>query len=131
MMFLLRFAFWILVICLLLQPADNQRLLSSAERTVHDVRGFCERNPEVCDDASVIMTSMLTKLKSGAELMQYWLAQNGSKGRAGGTVTEETAPANGQPAAKSAGEPLRAAPEWEDSLNPSDKEMPWHGPARL
>ncbi len=127
MMFLLRFAFWTLVICLLLpgQPGDNQRLLSSAERTVHDVRGFCQRNPEVCDDARVIMTSMLTKLKTGAELVQTWLAEDRTKGKEAGGIL------SGQPAAKGAGEPLRAVPKWEDSLNPSDKEMPWHGPARL
>ncbi len=134
MLFLLRFAFWLLVICLLLpgQRQDNRRLLSSAERTVNDVRGFCERNPEVCQDVRLAMTSMLTRLKNGAELMQTWLAHDGTKGaEAGGMFSGESASPNSQPSAKSAGQPLRAMPKYEDSLNPSDKEMPWRGPAQL
>ena len=64
MRFLLRLAFWILVICLLLPGAtqDNRKCSISAERTVADVRGFCGRNPDVCDDARIAMTSMLAKL---------------------------------------------------------------------
>jgi len=134
MLFLLRFAFWILVICLLVpgQSQDNQRLLSSAERTVNDVRGFCERNPEVCQDARIVMTSMLTRLKNGAELMRTWLAHDGTKGTdAGGMFSEQPASLDSQPSTKSASQPLRAVPKYEDSLNPADKEMPWRGPAQL
>ncbi len=133
MLFLLRVAFWILVICLLLpgQPRDNRRLLSSAERTVNDFRGFCERNPEVCEDARVMMTSMLTRLKIGAETMQTWLQQDGTKGtEAGGMFSEQPAPVT-QPPVKGTGEPLQAAPKWEDGLKPSDKQIPWRGPVQL
>ncbi len=134
MLFLLRFTFWILVICLLIpgQPRDNRRLLSSAERTVNDFRGFCERNPDVCEDARVMMTSVLTKLKSVAELIQTWLVQDGTKGtEASGIFSEQPALEDSQPAAKGPGEPLRAVPKWGDSLRPADKEMPWRGPAQL
>ena len=52
MFFLLRMAFWLMLICLLLPGSseDNRRLITSAEKTVNDVRGFCQRNPQVCDD---------------------------------------------------------------------------------
>jgi Family of unknown function (DUF5330) len=132
MMFLLRFAFWILVICLLLpgQPHDNQRLISSAERTVSDVRGFCSRNPQVCEDARILMTSFLAKFKNGAELMQTWLAKNEGRGSGAGILfSGQPLAEKTEPAPAEAPQPLPAAPKWEDSLSPSDKEVPWQGPS--
>jgi hypothetical protein len=132
MMFLLRLAFWILVICLLLpsSPGDNRRLMSSAERTVSDVRGFCQRNPEVCEDMRITMTSMLAKLKNGAELIQAWLAQDDKRGEGSGRASP-AAPAEGQAPSKGVRQPPRLMPDWQDSLNPADKQMPWRGPAHL
>lgn len=134
MLFLLRLAFWILVICLLLpgQPQDNQRLINSAERTMNDVRGFCGRNPGVCEDARILMTSFLTKLKSGAELMQSWLAKDEAKGAdAGAMFSGQPAPEASEPAPKDAGQSPLAPPKWQDSLSAADKEVPWRGPSRL
>jgi hypothetical protein len=132
MMFLLRLAFWILVICLLLpgSPGDNRRLMSSAERTVSDLRGFCQRNPDVCEDMRITMTSMLAKLKNGADFIQALLAHDDKTGEGGGTTTP-TAPAEGQTPSRAAKPPPRLLPNWQDSLNPADKQMPWRGPAQL
>jgi hypothetical protein len=131
MMFLLRLAFWILVICLLLpgSPGDNRRLMSSAERTVSDLRGFCQRNPDVCEDMRITMTSVLTRLKSGADFIQALLAQDDKPGDGGGTV--QPAPAEGQAPSRGSKQPPRLLPNWQDSLNPADKQMPWRGPAHL
>jgi hypothetical protein len=132
MMFLLRLAFWILVICLLLpgSPGDNRRLMSSAERTVSDLRGFCQRNPDVCDDMRITMTSVLTRLKSGADFIQALLAQD-DKAAEGGSVGPPPAPAEGQVPPKAVKPAPRLMPNWQDSLNPADKQMPWRGPAHL
>ena len=131
MLFLLRLAFWILVICLLLPgaPQDNQRLLTSAQKTVADVRGFCARNPDVCDDARSGMTIMLAKLKSGADLLQTWLSRDTAKPRGGGGMfTNTPAPANPPSAPRGYDQPIQIVPRWGDSLNKSDKVPPWHGP---
>jgi hypothetical protein len=127
MLFLLRIAFWILFICLLLPGSreDNRRLMNSAERTVSDVRSFCQRNPEVCDDARVSLTLMLSRLKSGAEFVQAWLSEDQGEGRAAEPAKSQV-PAAAQPAA-----PPRLVPKWQDSLNPADKQLPWRGPSRL
>ena len=132
MMFLLRLAFWILVICLLLpgSPGDNRRLVSSAERTVSDVRGFCQRNPDVCEDMRITMTSVLARLKNGAELIEAWLAQDERSGEGGGTAPP-AAPADGPAPSRAVKQPPRLIPEWQDSLNPADRQVPWRGPARL
>ncbi len=78
MLFLLRLGFWIMLICLLLPSSrqDNRRLISSAEQTVNDMRGFCQRNPQVCDDVRMTMTSLLARFRSGVELLQTWLAEH-------------------------------------------------------
>jgi hypothetical protein len=134
MLFLLRLTFWVLLICLLLPGSreDNRRLMNSAERTVSDVRGFCQRNPDVCEDARITMTSLLTKLKNGAELVQTWLAVEAKDGEAGAAPSAPAAPQESQPAPKgAAGQPLRLVPRWQDSLNPADKALPWRGPAQL
>ena len=131
MLFLLRLAFWILVICLLLpgEPQDNQRILTSAQRTVADVRGFCARNPDVCNDARSSMTIMLAKLKSGVDLLQTWLSRNAPKPRGGGAMFPSTpAPANPPPAPGGYDQPIQIAPGWSDSLSKSDRAPPWHGP---
>ena len=69
--FLLRLGFWMTLICLFLPSSrdDNRRLIRSAEQTVNDMRGSCQRNPQVCDDVRLSMTSIFARFKSGAELI--------------------------------------------------------------
>jgi hypothetical protein len=122
MFFLLRLAFWVMLICLLLPGSreENLRLITSAEQTLKDMRGFCQRNPQVCDDVRVSMTTLLTRVRGGAELLQSWLAQQSgeSEGRAGLTATGP---------GRSDASP-RPVTKWQDSLNVSDKQVPWRGP---
>ena len=138
MLFLLRIVFWIMLICLLLPGSreDSRRLVTSAQRTVSDVRGFCQRNPEVCEDARVTMTSMMSKLKYGAELVQTWIAKDARRGGEGDRSQEAPLPESPQPsafppAALEPEPPVRLVPKWQNSLNSADKEVPWHDPARL
>jgi hypothetical protein len=130
MMFLLRVAFWLVVICLLLPSGrdDNKRLLSSAEKTVADMRGFCDRNPDVCADARSAMSVLLRKVRSGTESLQYWLS----------TISDEKTPPD-QPAVDPGtfreimipdqrSQTPKAAVEWRNSLNTADRQVPWRGP---
>jgi hypothetical protein len=50
MRFLIRAAFWLMILILLLPSDDKQRseVYGTAEAAVKDVTGFCERNPEPC-----------------------------------------------------------------------------------
>ncbi len=134
MLFLLRLTFWLLLISLVVSGSreDNARLINSAEKTVKDVRGFCQRNPDVCEDAHVTMTSMLTKLRSGAELLQTWLASDEDKeGAAAARPPAQPAPPEGAQPLSAPGQTFRLVPNWQDSLNPADRRMPWRGPDRL
>ena len=138
MLFLLRLGFWLMLVILLLpgSPEDGRRLVSSAGRTVSDVKSFCERNPEVCDDARVALTSIVSKLKSGAGMLQAFMSPDEKKDedRIVGVANQPKAQ-NDQAGSlpnspeNAAGTPPRAVPKWQNSLNPADKQMPWRGPA--
>ncbi len=131
MFFLLRLGFWISLICLLLPSSreDNRRLMSSAEQTVKDMRGFCQRNPQVCDDVRLSMTSLLSRFKSGAELIQTWLAQYDREGgEQPASVPERILPQGSHRLGKGDQPAPQPVTKWQDSLNLTDKQMPWHGP---
>ena len=128
MFFLLRLAFWVMLICLFLPGSheDNRRLITSAEQTVNDVRGFCQRNPQVCEDVRMSMTTLLTRFRSGAELLQTWLAQQSGESENSSSFSREgtTARRLGRPEAS----PQPVA-KWQDSLSSADRQVPWRGPA--
>jgi hypothetical protein len=130
MFFLLRLAFWLTLVCLLVPNSteDSRRLVASAAQTLKDVRGFCERNPQVCDDARTTMTSLLVKLRSGAELLQDWLAQHGQahEGEAGSDFSQPIQPTVRKSGRNDAPQPVA---KWQDSLNLSDRQVPWRGPS--
>lgn len=131
MFFFLRLGFWITLICLLLPSSreDNRRLMNSAEQTVKDMRGFCQRNPQVCDDVRLSMTSLLSRFKSGAELIQTWLAQYDREGgEQAASVPERILPQGSHGLGNGARPAAQPVTKWQDSLNLSDKQMPWHGP---
>ena len=128
MFFLLRLVFWVMLVCLLLpgSPEDNRRLISSAERTMNDVRGFCQRNPQVCEDVRVSMTVLLARFRSGAEMVQTWLSQQNSESEDHSAAPERTAAVPRKQGRSEAGpQPIT---KWQDSLNASDKQLPWRGP---
>ena len=124
MLFILRTAFWITLICLLLpsSPEDNRRLIASAEQTMNDMKGFCQRNPQVCNDASATMTSLLAKFRSGAEMLQTWLDEQEKEEQGGSSAAISPKTAKNQ-------QPLQPIAKWQDSLSSSDKQMPWNGPS--
>ena len=127
MFFLLRLAFWVMLICLLLPGSheDNRRLITSAEQTVNDVRGFCQRNPQVCDDMRMSMTALLSRFRSGAELLQTWLAQQGGESEKHGITAEPGTTIRKPGPSETSPQPVT---KWQDSLSSSDKQLPWRGP---
>jgi Family of unknown function (DUF5330) len=79
MFFLLRVAFWLSIVVLLL-PADPStgdkaprvtalEALSAAQSTVADVSQFCDRNPDVCVTGNAAMHVFGEKVRYGAQLL--------------------------------------------------------------
>jgi hypothetical protein len=133
MMFLLRMAFWIMLVCLLLPESrdDSRKLISSAGKAFDDMRSFCSRNPDVCQDAKGAATSVLAKMKNGVELAQGWMAQAQAE-NADATQPQAEKPASlqAEPAPSREATPitLQAATKWDSSLKSEDRVHPWRGP---
>jgi hypothetical protein len=122
-MFLIRVAFWLGFVVLLL-PADERqqaRLYGAATHTVERVTTFCDRNPTTCDTGSALWATFLKKAEFGARLVGDLI---GAGGRG-----EEQAPL--QPAgAHARPDTSRSRPATRDTLRPADLQPSWRGPAQ-
>lgn len=110
-MFLIRTAFWLSVVILLI-PADPQsntpaprvsifEALSSARTAAADFSNFCERNPDVCSTSAAAFQVFAEKAQNGARLLFRYI-----DGETDGSETEEDP----------------------GTLTESDRAPAWHGP---
>jgi hypothetical protein len=128
MFFLLRLTFWLGLVLVLLPTGSGEHAaangdvhaadaISAASATVHDLRGFCAREPNACSVGSEIATSMGYRAQAGAKMLYEFLSEalarrdTGSAARQTGTVGT-SAPRDSQ-----------------NTLTPSDLAPAWHGPA--
>src|SRR5262245_15950153 len=129
MLFLIRTAFWLMIIVLLLPTDERQRseVYGTAQAAVHDIATFCDRNPETCAKGKDAFGVLVQKAQFGA-LMLIDLV-NGTKSAGeieGGTDTYDPT--------QNAGtnfpfEPSRLAPDGsQDTLNPNVRDEAWGGP---
>lgn len=70
-MFVIRTAFWIVLIILLLpsNETQQQRIYGTAEAAVHDIKTFCVRNPGVCETGRLAFDSFSEKAQFGAKML--------------------------------------------------------------
>lgn len=143
-MFLIRTAFWLSVIILLL-PAeesstgpqqaaqanvDATSVISAARSTVSDISGICERSPDVCQTGGAALDTFVKKARYGAGLVSraIWgdtyspqpsrAVQTPQGGQMGGQVPQ---------AINYGGQPF-AAPASQSTLQPADRAPAWSGP---
>ena len=123
MMFLIRTAFWLMIVILLL-PTDQQQqseVYGTAQAAVKDVTGFCDRNPETCAKGQDAFAVLVTKAEFGARmLMNFFNEQTGTPGDA--TASPQYDAGN-----------LAAPATWDegtsqDTLSGEDREAAWSGP---
>lgn len=88
MMFLIRTAFWLSLVIMLI-PVDSSQPTGSeaadaapvgageaadaAEATLSDVGGFCTRNPGACDVGARIGTTFMLKARAGARMVYEFI----------------------------------------------------------
>jgi len=121
-MFLIRIAFWLGVLILLLPTEERQqaKLYETAAATVERVATFCDRNPQTCALTSQFWATFLKKAEFGARVAVDLITSRGAKAEAG--VAATTKP-DGTPAA----EP-RAIPR--NSLTRDDLGPSWRPPGQ-
>jgi hypothetical protein len=127
MFFLLRMAFWLSVVLILLPSGGAQRqpagevgasdAVSAASDTVHDLKGFCTREPNACTVGSRLVVAMGYRAQAGAKMLYDFLTDalaprdTGSvRDEASRSVLDRTPPAGSQ-----------------DTLTPADLKPAWRG----
>jgi hypothetical protein len=139
MFFLLRMAFWLGLVLVLLPSGSSQQVpasdvgasdaISAASATVGDLRQFCIRQPDACTVGSQVATSLGYKAQAGAKMLYDFLTEQlapketGSLASAGGSRL-------GKPVlAKSVADKSSAERASQNTLTPADLTPLWHAPA--
>jgi hypothetical protein len=132
MMFLIRTAFWLLILILLL-PTDREqqaRIYGTAQSAVNDVAGFCDRNPQTCATGQDALDVVAKKAEFGAQVLIGFIEQQtGASGESAPFVSPSDGNVMPVPAAASPVDPVT----WDtnssqDTLLPKDREAAWSGP---
>ena len=83
MFFLLRMAFWLTVVCVLLPSGANtpsgeanidaKQAVTLASAAVTDARGFCERQPDACSVGVKVAVALGHKAEAGARTIYQFI----------------------------------------------------------
>lgn len=94
MMFLIRTAFWLSLVVLLLptDPQKQAKLYSTASGAVQHVATFCDRNRSVCDQGAKFWSVFQAKLEFGSRMALDIASERlfGSAPRQGAAVVSPT-----------------------------------------
>jgi len=118
--FLIRTAFWLMIIVLLLPTDETQRseVYGTAQAAVNDVATFCDRNPDTCARGKDAFAVFVQKAQFGARLLMS-LVNSGTGTDGDPQQSSEVSPF----------EPARLGPGGsQDTLSPDDLEEDWSGP---
>ena len=121
MFFLLRMAFWLGVVCVLLPSGmqatspdaniDPKEAMTLATAAVSDMRGFCDRHPDACVAGGKVAVAIGHKAEAGARTIYEFVTTK---------LNEKTAPAEKPAAAPGQG-----------TLTQSDMQPAWRAPVPL
>ena len=128
MLFLIRAAFWLIIIVLLLPTDAQQRseVYGTAQAAVNDVVTFCDRNPETCAKGKDAFGVFVQKAQFGARMLIDMINGRTTEGGEGATDIPASEPAAETEAIF---EPTRFdLGGSQDTLSPEDRAEAWAGP---
>jgi hypothetical protein len=125
MFFLLRMAFWLTVVCVLLPSGTKSNLpdaqidatqaASLAGAAVSDVRGFCDRQPDACVVGGKVAIAIGHKAEAGARTIYEFINSK---------LAEKSAPS-------AAAKLVPASTASKGTLSENDMATAWHAPVPL
>lgn len=132
MFFLLRMAFWLTVVCVLLPSGgtkstlpnaqiDATQAVSLANAAVSDVRGFCDRQPDACDVGGKMASAIGHKAEAGARTLYAFITAKLSERS---MSTDQSTPRMVSVSASGHGVP-------KGTLTPADLQPTWQAPVPL
>jgi len=128
MFFLLRMAFWLGLVLILLPSGSSEQAapatevnasqaISAATATVGDLRQFCARQPDACTVGSHVATELGYKAKAGAKMLYDFLSET--------LASKQTS----KDSPKVTGSLARSADKAsENTLTPADLAPAWRAP---
>ena len=126
MWFLVRAAFWLSIVIVVLptpdfvkMPASNvgtAQAVSAASATMSDMRQFCVRQPAACEVGSAAFTQFSHKAQASAKWLYEFLSDKLGPQHAAPAKVEPKLPADHDLS--------------KNTLTPSDATPPWRGPQR-
>ena len=139
MFFLLRMAFWVSVVLVLLPSGGSQQrtanapsselgtmeTLSAASATVSDMRRFCTRQPEACAIGSQAAAAIGQRAQAGAKMVYDFISDRAAPHETGSVSARPTR----QGAFQGTSQPVPAA-KAQDTLTAADLVPAWRSPRR-
>jgi hypothetical protein len=134
MLFLLRVAFWLSIVLVLLPSGGSKdasqaastspnitagEVVSAAGATVSDMRQFCVRQPEACEFGTQAAIAFGQRAQAGAKMLLEFFNEKMAPGTTGSI---RNAKSSGDTAQAAAGKPSQ------NTLTPADTAQPWRGP---
>jgi len=136
MFFLLRMAFWLSIVLILLPIGTSQpqsgngvaatEAISAASATVGDLRQFCTRQPDACTVGSHVATELGYKAQAGAKMLYEFLTDTLATKDAGTTAVSRFGRAALDKPALDQAAFNRAS---QNTLTTTDLAPAWRGPA--
>jgi hypothetical protein len=133
MFFLLRMAFWLTVVCVLLPSGNNNaspdaqidatQAASLATAAVSDVRGFCDRQPDACQVGGKVAVAIGHKAEAGARTLIEFISAKVNEKSAPEKAPTKIAPVSSQAA-------VQYGPQ-SGTLTQGDMAPIWHAPVPL
>jgi hypothetical protein len=134
MFFLLRMAFWLGLVLILLPSGSSQRApaasevgatdaISAASATVGDLRQFCARQPDACTVGSHVATELGYKAQAGAKMLYDFLTETLAPHETGSVAGD-----GGRRGGKLAAEKPAVAKASQNTLSPADLAPAWRAP---
>jgi hypothetical protein len=130
MFFLLRTAFWLGVVLILLPGAPQHDTstggvgtadaISAASATVSDLKGFCEREPDACTVGSEVATSMGHRAEAGAKMLYEFFTK--------ALAARDAGSHSGEPPKSAFSKPSSQQRASQNTLTPGDLAPTWRGP---
>jgi hypothetical protein len=140
MFFLLRMAFWLSLVLILLPSGAAQRgpsasevgasdAISAASATVGDLRQFCTRQPDACTVGSHVATTLGYKAQAGAKMLYDFLTVKLAPRESGSTGSIASGSGQRDTDGKSATDKSSLTRASQNTLTPADLIPAWRAPA--
>ena len=133
MFFLLRMAFWLTVVCVLIPSGGKStspdaqinagQAVTLATGAVSDVRGFCERQPDACEAGGKVAVALGHTAEAGARTIYDFISKVREKAtEKTGSTEKPNKPDAGQHSGQGTGQ---------GTLTANDLAPAWHAPVPL